>query len=147
MRAETPVAGSATAVTLVIPGEAVAVRAALRALFDTILLRALPDTARGTAEVVLAEALNNIVEHAYAATEGDIEITLEPAQGGLACRIVDHGFPMPADNLPEGRLPPADPADPPEGGFGWYLIRTLSQDLRYCRAGGRNHLSFRLETK
>ncbi|MFN7053455.1 MAG: ATP-binding protein, partial [Gemmobacter sp.] len=115
--------------------------------FDTLLLRTLPETARGTAEVVLAEALNNIVEHAYAASEGDIEITLTSDKGGLTCRIVDHGRPMPAHRLPDGTLPAPDPLPPPEGGFGWYLIRTLSRDLEYRHADGRNHLSFRLEAE
>jgi serine/threonine-protein kinase RsbW len=133
-----------TALTLVIPAEAMAVRAALRSLFGTLMVQRLSADARGTAEVVLAEALNNIVEHAYAADSGDIEITLEPAPGGLACRIVDRGRPMPDGQLPRGLLPPPDPEDPPEGGFGWHLIRTLSQDLQYSRAEGRNHLSFRL---
>lgn len=132
------------ALGLVIPAEAAAVRAALRALFAAPMLQHLPEDTRGTAEVVLAEALNNIVEHAYAETGGTIEITLEPAPGGLACRIVDHGRPMPDGQLPRGVLPHADPGDPPEGGFGWYLIRSLSQDLHYARTDGRNLLSFRV---
>ncbi|MFN4157649.1 MAG: ATP-binding protein [Gemmobacter sp.] len=132
------------ALTLVIPGEALAVRAALRALFETLPLKALPEATRGTAQVVLAEALNNVVEHAYAEKHGDIEITLEAAPGGLACLIVDHGCPMPAGSLPGASPPAADPMDPPEGGFGWYLIRSLSEDLRYSRDGNCNHLSFRL---
>jgi serine/threonine-protein kinase RsbW len=133
------------ALTLVIPAEAVAVRAALRSLVDSIVLRALPEGTRGTAEVVLAEALNNIVEHAYATTLGEIEITLQPVPGGIACLIVDHGCPMPGGTLPAGTLPPQDAGDLPEGGFGWHLIRALSRDLHYRRADGRNHLSFRLD--
>jgi serine/threonine-protein kinase RsbW len=130
--------------TLVIPADPMAVRAALRSLSSTLLVQRLPKEARGSAEVVLAEALNNIVEHAYAVDGGDIEITLQPAPGGLACLIVDCGRPMPDGQLPAGVLPAADPADPPEGGFGWHLIRALSQDLHYARADGRNRLSFRL---
>lgn len=134
--------------SLLIPGEALAVRDGLRALFDTLLLRTLPEGARGAAELVLAEALNNIVEHAYAAAPGQIELTLERTDGGLVCRIVDHGRPMPGEALPEGRAPAAnavaDPADLPEGGWGWGLIRALAQDLHYARRDGQNHLSFRL---
>ncbi|QYK42431.1 MAG: ATP-binding protein [Paracoccaceae bacterium] len=132
------------ALTLVIPGDALAVRGALRSLFDTILLRTLPDGARGTAEVVLAEALNNIVEHAYAASDGEIQITLAPTRQGLECLIVDQGRPMPSGGPPPGILPDPCAESPPEGGFGWHLIRTLSRDLHYRRADGRNHLSFRL---
>jgi serine/threonine-protein kinase RsbW len=54
---------------------------------------------------------------------------------------------MPKDGLPEGRLVTlAETATLPEGGFGWFLIRTLSRDLDYRREGGRNLLSFRLDT-
>ncbi len=130
--------------TMLVPAEAGAVRSALLSLSGGVLLHHLPEEARGMAEVVLAEALNNIVEHAYGSGGGQIEITVKPDAGGLSCLIVDEGKPMPDGALPRGALPPADPADPPEGGFGWYLIRTLSRDLRYVRRDGRNHLSFRL---
>ncbi len=132
------------AVRLVIPADSAAVRQALRALLDTLMLRALPDPARDTAQLVLAEALNNIVEHAYGpAADGQIEVTLTATAGGLACLIVDRGGPMPQAALPAGRLP--EPAAGPEGGWGWHLIRSLSRDLTYSRSGGRNTLSFQLD--
>lgn len=130
-----------------IPGDALAVREGLKALFDTIVLRSLPADGRGTAEIVLAEALNNIVEHAYACHAGEIEISLQLRPNELVCRITDTGLPMPDARLPEGKLAATVSAeDLPEGGFGWYLIRTLSHDLRYHREDGRNQLSFRLDT-
>lgn len=130
-----------------IPGDPMAVREGLKALFDTIVLRSLPEDGRGTAEIVLAEALNNIVEHAYARHPGDIEITLHLRPNELICRITDTGLPMPNDQLPEGKPASVNPADDlPEGGFGWFLIRSLSHDLLYRREEGRNLLSFRLET-
>lgn len=132
---------------VIIPADPMAVRDGLRALFDTILLRSLPEDGRGTAEIVLAEALNNIVEHAYARHSGEIEITLRLRGQDLVCSILDSGLPMPRETLPEGRLVPfVETDDLPEGGFGWFLIRTLSQDLDYRRVDGRNLLSFRLAT-
>ena len=123
------------------------VRNGLATLFDTALLRSLPDDDCGTAEIVLAEALNNIVEHAYAQHAGDIEITLLLHQSALMCRIVDTGVPMPNGTLPAGHLAQfAATDDLPEGGFGWFLIRALSRDLDYRRVDGRNQLSFRLNT-
>lgn len=131
-----------------IPGDQMAVRNGLRALFDTILLRSLPEDGRGTAEIVLAEALNNIVEHAYSSHDGEIEITLHLRQNELVCRISDSGLPMPDEKLPAGLLAPLENnTDLPEGGFGWHLIRTLSKDLDYRRENGRNLLSFRLDTQ
>lgn len=132
---------------VIIPADPMAVRDGLRALFDTILLRSLPEDGRGTAEIVLAEALNNIVEHAYARHSGDIEITLRLRGQDLVCSILDSGLPMPRETLPEGRLVSLENTDDlPEGGFGWFLIRTLSHDLDYRRVDGRNLLSFRLVT-
>jgi len=123
-----------------------AVRDGLAVLFDTVMLRSLAEDDRGTAEIVLAEALNNIVEHGYAHHVGEVEITLLLHQNALICRIIDTGLPMPNNTLPAGHLAQFAPTDDlPEGGFGWFLIRTLSRDLDYRRLDGRNQLSFRLE--
>lgn len=133
---------------LTIAADQHAVSEALVALCDRLLLRSLPADARDAAQIVLAEALNNIVEHAYASSPGgEIELTLWRDGPGLSCRIVDAGVPMPQGHLPAGALPPVDRplADLPEGGFGWHLIRTLSQDLAYFHAGGRNTLTFRVD--
>lgn len=136
---------SATA-RLTLPGDALAVRDGLRALFDLQALRHLSPDERATAELVLAEALNNIVEHAYALHPGEIELWLHMTGTGILCRITDSGAPMPGAALPAGLLPPPDAqGDLPEGGFGWFLIRSLAQDLDYRRVQGRNELTFRLE--
>lgn len=133
------------ATRIVIPSDPIAVRQGLKSLFESLLLQRLEESDRGKAEIVLAEALNNIVEHAYADGVGEIELTISVNRQGLECRIVDHGAPMPDDALPRGTL--AAPEDLPEGGFGWYLIRALSEDLRYARVAGRNQLTFRLTTE
>lgn len=134
------------ALRLVIPGTPLAVREGLRTLFAAPMLRGLDADARGTAELVLAEVLNNVVEHAYAGHPGEIEVRLGLMPGSLLCLVRDRGHPMPGARLPGGAPPVLDPDDLPEGGFGWHLIRSLSQDLRYRRAGGRNHLRFRVDT-
>lgn len=133
---------------IVIPSDPVSVRQALCALFTPLMSGPISQDARDTAQLVLAEALNNIVEHAYANTPGEIEVTIEFSSKGLTCSITDCGLPMPDEHLPEGHLPyPLNSEDLPEGGFGWHLIRTLSEDLDYSRIGGRNRLTFRIESK
>ncbi len=128
---------------LVIAATAPAVRAALRQLFDPPAQVDLPDTLRDSAQIVLAEALNNIVEHSYAQSAGEIAVSLTPGHAGLVCHIWDTGRPMPLGVLPNGDTPMScAPVDLPEGGFGWFLIRTLAQDLYYQRRNGSNHLSF-----
>ncbi len=140
-----PAAGMGEQLRLTIPADAQAVRLALQAASDSLLQSGLTTDARGTAEIVIAEALNNIVEHAYASTEGEIELSLIYENGKLTVLVTDGGTAMPGGRMPEGLMPEPDPVDPPEGGFGWFMIRSLSQDLRYFRSEGRNHLFFRLD--
>jgi serine/threonine-protein kinase RsbW len=101
----------------------------------------------GTAEIVLAEALNNIAEHAFATTTaGTIRVTLTPGQSSLTAEIIDKGIALPGLCPPVGQLPPlgGTTRSLPEGGFGWFLIRTLTDCLSYTRIGGENHLCLRL---
>lgn len=105
----------------------------------------LPDDSRGSAEMVLAEVLNNIAEHAYDAGQGPVTATLERTAAGIACLIVDQGVAMPGGKLPDNELPQIaglSLGDLPEGGFGWPLIRSLTRDLTYLRTDGCNRLSF-----
>ncbi|EEW26660.1 ATP-binding protein [Rhodobacter ferrooxidans] len=133
---------------IVIRADPMAVRDGLRALFDMPVLRAMPETERGVAQIVLAEALNNIVEHAYAGGDGVIRVSLRRQRADLLCQIEDQGAPMPGGVLPAGvPHPAAAREDLPEGGFGWHMIRALSRNLRYRRSDGRNHLSFRLDAR
>jgi len=123
------------------------VRAALALSRRTLRDWGLDAPAAGSAEIVLAEVLNNIVEHACArAPDGEIALRLSLCGRGVAVCIVDNGAAMPGLRLPDGRHGQRALAagDLPEGGFGWALIRSLSEDLAYRRECGRNHLSFRL---
>jgi serine/threonine-protein kinase RsbW len=130
---------------VLIPGEPVAVRDGLRVICSSELARGLSEDDRGTMEIVLAEVLNNIVEHAYSERPGEIEVALKLTFDSLAVSVVDHGLPMPGGDAPSGNLKPiGDFEDLPEGGFGWHLIRTLSRELVYQRENGQNRLSFRL---
>ncbi|MDP3648183.1 MAG: ATP-binding protein [Tabrizicola sp.] len=140
-------AGPEGPLTLAFPGDARSVRRALRHVIAAAPLCTLSDADRGTTELVLAEVLNNIVEHAYVGCTGRITLSLDLCASGLAVRITDDGLAMPGGAVPSGLLPtnPAAPAATlPEGGFGWFLIKSLTRDLAYHRKEGRNHLSFTL---
>jgi serine/threonine-protein kinase RsbW len=96
-------------------------------------------------ELVLAEILNNVAEHAYPASEvGQVSVSLRPNEGLLHCHIVDAGYPMPGFQLPDGRPVEIDQAHDnlPEGGFGWFMIHRLTSGLRYERRQDQNHLWF-----
>ena len=146
----------------VLPGTPEAVRKTLALVCTTLASgqlgagNPLTDTTRTTVELVLAEVLNNIVEHAYGAPERPCNaslpacparlITLDLQIDGpdLRCVVRDEGAAMPAGRLPAGLRPSVTTLrdDLPEGGYGWFLIRSLTQDLRYVREPGCNRLSF-----
>jgi len=97
--------------------------------------------------IILAEALNNCVEHAYGETEGgEITLVIRRRSVSLLFEIRDKGRPMPKGRAPLGNHPMSefDPNDAmPEGGYGWFLIRELVRDLVYDRQNDENILFFR----
>lgn len=98
-------------------------------------------------ETVLAEVLNNIVEHACAGQHGaQISITAWIDRATAEFEIIDCGAPMPGLHLPEGRPPRrlGHLAETPEGGFGWFIVRSLASDARYSRVDGKNNLRLRI---
>ena len=124
---------------MMLAADPVAVREALARIAASGPMAALSADHRATAEIVLAEVLNNIAEHAYAGAAGDIAIILRTTPAGLACQLSDQGREMPGGSPPLGILPEEEF---PEGGFGWYLIRSLTQGLTYQRKAGQNLLHF-----
>lgn len=101
----------------------------------------------GSISIILAEVLNNIVEHATEdAKEGHIDLVVRARGKSLVFEIRDSGRPMPAGRAPIGNNPMNDAEQLeslPEGGFGWFLIRELVQDLVYDRQNDENILFFR----
>ncbi|MGC3937803.1 ATP-binding protein [Roseobacter sp. EG26] len=102
----------------------------------------------GTIELVLAEVLNNIVEHAYPEpdTSGDIHIYCSHRSDGLHLKITDQGAAMPDGAAPLGKQASLDVdlMDLPEGGFGWFLIQDLAKDVDYNRVENENQLTIRI---
>ncbi len=92
-----------------------------------------------TLELVLAEALNNVVEHAYREeSDHPIHLVLSCADNLARASIRDRGIPLPKGRLPEGKPANLDVPiqDLPEGGFGWFMIQTLASRVVYnCQAG------------
>ena len=91
----------------------------------------------------VAEALNNIVEHAYDGAEGrPIFADVKFAPDKLEVLLIDEGKAMPKGQVPTGeREIDFDDLDSlPEGGFGWMLINTQMDDVDYERREGCNVL-------
>jgi serine/threonine-protein kinase RsbW len=95
------------------------------------------------AELTLAEALNNVVEHAvYPDQDPHIILRIEREQDVLICLIRDKGRPLPGAKPPVGKSvnPNVSRNMLPEGGFGWIMIQQLTKSLKYQRIKGENHL-------
>ncbi len=95
-----------------------------------------------TFELCVIEAVNNVIEHAYAGEPGHpVDVTLSIAGDRLTCAICDTGRTMDweaacrrAEQLPEEE-------DLAEGGRGLYIMQTLMDEISYCREGDTNVLT------
>ncbi|KIT15670.1 ATP-binding protein [Jannaschia aquimarina] len=97
--------------------------------------------------IVLGEALNNIVEHALALrTDGVIDLSIANVKDRVSVTIRDNGRPLPPGLLSGADAPSVDCEidDLPEGGFGWFILHSLADDMVYERLEGVNELSFTL---
>lgn len=100
-------------------------------------------------EIVLAEALNNVVEHAYPEGKiGKVRLLVRRRSSSLMVEIRDFGRPMPQGRAPLGNHPMTEFNQDdamPEGGYGWFLIREIVRDLVYDRRDDENLLLFRIK--
>lgn len=123
------------------------VRRVIHQSIDALTQHGLDPDETSSVEIVLAEALNNIVKHAYDAKDaGEIRLVIKQRSSGLLFEISDKGHPMPNGRAPLGNHPMSEfNSDPmPEGGYGWFLIRELVRDLIYDRRDEQNYLIFRM---
>jgi serine/threonine-protein kinase RsbW len=129
------------------PGDEHSVRAALRIMVSELHKTSHNPELLSTAELVLAEVLNNVVEHAYADhSDGVIDVELTRLPEELRFCVQDNGSEMPEGVIPAGEAQDLDVAleDLPEGGYGWFLIHELTDGLSYQRENERNELRFRV---
>lgn len=97
----------------------------------------------GDVMLVLAEALNNVIEHAYGAEKkGDVQIKATLRELTLSMQIVDRGKPF--DGPPEEvvlNTEKYEASEMPDGGFGWFLIKSLTEDIHFSRVEDQNRLT------
>lgn len=144
--------GRAVAVHVLFPSDLLAVRSAVGSVLHGLGFLQLSADARGTLELVLAEALNNVVEHAHGGRgDGLIEVRVSHdaarAASVLVCELIDDGEPLPGGALATPCAPCVDTevAALPEGGFGWLVINQLARGIHYARRDGRNRLRFEID--
>ena len=101
----------------------------------------LPDDERSRLLVILEELFTNAVTHGHGphSADGNITVALGWRTGRLRISFIDDGPPF--DPLAFG-APDLDAAgeERPIGGLGIHLVRSLVDQARYRREGGRNHL-------
>ena len=112
---------AAGALRLTLAADPLCVRAALGRVDRRLQALGIDPETRATAELVLAEALNNAVAHAHAGERGEIALRVAPAGDALLCELRDRGAPFASarpgrDRPQEGPAPAgAAAAVPPFG--------------------------------
>ena len=125
--------------TLCVPALDVVTPDVVQAVVDAIAGTA-ADNLTDDVHIVVAEAVNNIVEHAYPGRSfGALAVHLSVSDSGLRIDFFDWGDPFPDEALPAGQAP--KPASLSEGGYGWFLIRALASTSTYSRIADSNCLS------
>jgi serine/threonine-protein kinase RsbW len=96
-------------------------------------------------QIVLSEVLNNVIEHGYRCDPlGAVAVRVGVVAGAVIIETWDWGRSYPAGEVPHGISP--DPATLAEGGFGWFLIKSLTREICYQRAHACNHLRLSVPT-
>jgi len=81
-------------------------------------------------QLAIDEACTNVIEHGYGGQGGEIELTIEPVEGGLKVILRDWGVPF-----DPGTVPVPDVTAPLDqrrlGGLGLYLMRKLMDQVHF----------------
>jgi anti-sigma regulatory factor (Ser/Thr protein kinase) len=93
------------------------------------------------ANLAIEEFATNSIKYGYDDTQEHlIEVNLSLAKGELVLTIVDDGRAFNPLQAPEPKLSmPVE--DRPVGGLGIYLVRKMSDQIRYAREDGKNRLT------
>lgn len=90
-------------------------------------------------ELSLAEALNNIIKHAYKGDQSNkIEINMVVEDSKFKVVLTDNGLPRINIGKPVLEFDPNDIDSLPEGGMGLYIIEQLMDENIYFRDGEKN---------
>lgn len=136
-----PNADTTSVCSLTVAADQLSVRTALADIRTALEQALLDEILVGRVESALAELFNNIVKHAYADKgSGALQCTVKKTKLGVVIDVIDHGKAMPDRTLPDGNLPNLDVDffELPEGGFGWFIIKSQTDGLSYERLGEEN---------
>lgn len=94
-------------------------------------------------ELILVEAINNIIEHAYQSEAGHpVHVDFDFVEGQVLMTLQDEGIAVPEKIklINESTSPMPDVADLPEGGWGLGLINMLADRIEFSVKDGMNVL-------
>jgi serine/threonine-protein kinase RsbW len=92
-------------------------------------------------ELAVAEAVNNVIRHAYQRRPGlPVEVVFTLDEDRFTLEVVDEGTPMEPRRAPVLDFDPGDLERLPEGGMGLFIIHSVMDQVEYRSAGGRNSL-------
>lgn len=115
------------------------IRRTIREVESALGARGLAGALISDLNLALTEAMTNIARHGYRGEGGEIRLSIAIEPDHLRCELEDGGVAFNPDLL--GHRSP-DPAELREGGYGWYILRRLSDRLCYTRDNGHNRLCF-----
>ncbi len=103
----------------------------------------LPVEARTTLRLLVEETCTNVVLHAYPEREpGSLTLELAYRDGVASIVVEDGGVAFAPDDAPPPELA-SDWERRREGGVGWHLIRSQSDEVAYERLSEGNRLTLR----
>ena len=88
-------------------------------------------------QLVTEEAVVNILKYAYHNTEGRVRLRCLDAGDRFVIEVTDWGVPFDATAMPD---PDLTLEERPVGGLGIYLIKKMTDEMKYTREDGRNVL-------
>lgn len=126
---------------LTLPNDREAFGAARVVVLDFLAAHATGEQALFAVELVLEEALMNVISHAFTdAARHDIDLRVQIEPETIAMHFEDDGIAFDPLQAAEPTLPKSiDEAVP--GGLGLMLVRKFSRSVAYERRSGRNHLT------
>ncbi|GBD90455.1 serine-protein kinase RsbW [bacterium BMS3Abin04] len=101
----------------------------------------IPNAISNEIELSVAEAVNNIIRHAYKGNTSElIEVEVKKNNNYVEIVFTDSGIPRENLEKPKLNFDPNDIENLPEGGFGLYLIDTIMDENDYYSQSGKNIL-------
>jgi anti-sigma regulatory factor (Ser/Thr protein kinase) len=101
----------------------------------------LDNSTRKKIELVLEEAVVNIIQHAYPGKEGEVELQIQTHASAIRIVLKDRGPPFDPLSV-EAKIDPDMPLELRElGGLGIPMIRKFVDEIDYMRENGYNVLT------